>query len=129
MKKYSIARMNYIGEVGKFVSNPDEVNPNTGMPLKNRWKKERTVYFGNYRLTTQEQISLAGTLTTDIKIIAVRNEYQLQPNELLKVPSHSFGYYCDSYDEPQYYLVKKVSRDSSINGIDLAVLEKKTGYK
>ena len=61
MKKYSIARMNYTAEVGKFIRNPDEVNPNTGMPIKNKWKKERTVYFGNYRLTLQDQVDRKST--------------------------------------------------------------------
>ena len=128
MKKYSIARMNYIAEVGKFVSNPDEVNPNTGMPIKNKWKKERTVYFGNYRLTVQDQVTLAGTLSDDTRLIVTRDEYQLRPNDMLKIPAKSFGYYFASYDKPQYFLVKKVIEDDSVNGFDLVTIQRKTGY-
>lgn len=128
MKKYSIARMNYIAEVGKFVSNPDEVNPNTGMPIKNTWKKERTVYFGNYRLTLNDQVTLAGTLSDDTRLIVTRNEYQLRPNDILKIPTKSFGYYSASYDKPQYFIVRKVIEDDSVNGFDLVTIERKSGY-
>ena len=128
MKKYSIARMNYIAEVGKFISNPDEVNPNTGMPIKNKWKKERTVYFGNYRLSLEDQVTLAGTFSDDTRLIVTRDEYQLRPNDVLKIPAKSFGYYSTSHDQPQYFLVKKVIEDDSVNGFDLVTIQRKSGY-
>lgn len=128
MKKYSIARMNYTAEVGKFISNPDEVNPNTGMPIKNKWKKERTVYFGNYRLTLNDQVTLAGTLSDDTRLIVTRDEYQLRPNDMLKIPAKSFGYYSAS-DKPQYFIVRKVIEDDSVNGFDLVTIERKSGYR
>lgn len=128
MKKYSIARMNYIAEVGKFVSSPDEINPNTGMPIKNKWKKERTVYFGNYRLTLNDQVTLAGTLSDDTRLIVTRDEYQLRPNDVLKIPAKSFGYYSTSHDQPQYFTVRKVIEDDSVNGFDLVTIQRKSGY-
>lgn len=121
--------MNYIAEVGKFISNPDEVNPNTGMPIKNQWKKERTVYFGNYRLTLNDQVTLAGTLSDDTRLIVTRDEYQLRPNDVLKIPAKSFGYYSTSHDKPQYFIVRKVIEDDSVNGFDLVTIQRKSGYR
>ena len=72
-------------------------------------------------------MSLAGTLSDDTRLIVTRGEYQLRPNDVLKIPAKSFGYYSES-DKPQYFLVKKVIEDDSVNGFDLVTIQRKTGY-
>lgn len=107
MKKFNISRLNKRVTFGNY-GNTGKINPNTGEPIKG-FQELQTVWCGNYSMTANQTITLAGLANTGVRMIVIRHNTNVANATLAKVDGTE-------------YSVTAINSDDGVNTFDLVTL-------
>lgn len=108
MINYKINRLTHRATVGFYDDdNPTYDQNDNPMPSFTILK---TIWYGTYKLTTTQRLTIAGNDRTINKMIAVRHEEALKANQIIKL------------EDDKTYQIKEIDVDEAINGFDVITL-------